>query len=316
MTLSRSLLAALVGVALLALGGGAGAQTAAGTPMLVSTVTSSDALPFFYAKEHGWFEKAGLDVTVQISPGGGAAMVAALVGGALQVVFVNTLALAAAHQKGLPIVAIAPGGRYNSATPHAQLLVPANSPLRTAKDLEGKVVAVPGLHDLFTVGVKAWLEKNGADPASVKFVEIQPPAMEAALNQQRVDAAAIYVPYMNAAISGGARVLAKFYDAVAPSFLTAVWCANSTWVKEHPDAALRFAGVIHDAAAYTNPHYKELIPFIAQFSKTPVETLEKMQPLLVPPALNPADLQPVIDVAAKYKELSGSFSAKDEIFTP
>lgn len=307
-----SFIAVTAGALLFANASAGGSQVAPRTAVIVSTTTPSDTLPFFYAKEHGMFERAGIDVTVQLSPSGSASLVA-LVGGAVQVGYVNTLSLSAAHLKGIPVEAIAPGGEYNTSRPHAKLLVLNNSSINTAKDLEGKTVAVTGLHDLLSVSTTAWIDKNGGDPSKVHFVEIPPSAMYAALTQKRVDAIAVYNPYMAAAEASGARALGKPYDAIASDFLTAAWCANTAWVRAHHDAAIRFAQVIREAAAYTDPHYDELIPFIAEFSKTPIETLKTMQPVLVPPSVTAAEIQPLIDAAAKYKELSTTFPAEDEI---
>lgn len=291
------------------------AQAPSRTPITVSTTTPSDTLPFFYARDHGMFDRVGIDITTEISPSGANSLVA-LVGGAVQVGYVNTLSLSEAHAKGIPVEAIAPGGEYNTNRPHAKLLVMPDSPIKTAKDLEDKIVAVTGLHDLLAVSVRAWLDKNGADPDGVHFVELGAPAMYAAMSEHRVDAIAVYNPFMAAAEASGARVLGKPYDAIATSFLTAAWCADANWVAAHRATALAFGKVIHDAAAYTNPHYTDLIPFIAGFSKTEVATLEKMQPVLVPPAVTAADIQPLIDVSAKYKELAASFPARDEILLP
>jgi NitT/TauT family transport system substrate-binding protein len=311
----RARFLALPGAAGLAAAATSSARAQARTAIVVSTTTPSDTLPFFYARDHGMFERAGIDITTQISPSGANSLVA-LVGGAVEVGYVNTLSLSEAHVKGIPVEAIAPGGEYNTNRPHAKLLVLPDSPIKTARDLEGKVVSVTGLHDLLAVSVKAWLDKNGADPNDVRFVELSAPAMYAAMTEHRVDAIAVYNPFMAAAEANGARDLGKPYDAIATSFLTAAWCANANWVAAHRPAALAFAKVIHDAAAYTNPHYNDLIPFIAAFSKTEVATLEKMQPVLVPPAVTAADIQPLIDVSAKYKELATAFPARDEIFTP
>jgi len=37
-----------------------------------------------------------------------------------------------------------------------------NSPIRSGKDLNGKVVAVNGLNNISSVSVQAWVDKNAA----------------------------------------------------------------------------------------------------------------------------------------------------------
>jgi NitT/TauT family transport system substrate-binding protein len=307
----RSLAAIVVSVLVLSASAAFG-QTSGRTAITVTTTSPSDTLPFFYAVKNGLFEKAGLDVTVQASTSGSSSILA-VVGGAAQFGYANNLSLSAAHLKGIPVQMVAPGGEYTASAPFAKMLVLGDSGIKTAKDLEGKIVAVTGLHDLLSLSARAWIDKNGGDPANVKFVEIPPGAMLAALQQKRVDAIANFEPYVSAAEAAGARPIGAPYDAVSTHFMTACWFGNSDWIKEHHEAALRFAQVINQAQAYTNPHYTELVPFIAEYSKLPVETLRKMPIVHVPASMSAALVQPLIDTAAKYKELPQSFPAKDEI---
>lgn len=308
---ARRLTAVLAAIVTLS-ASGALAQSNGRAAIVVSTTSPSDTLPFFYAVKNGLFEKAGLDVTVQPSPSGSASILA-VVGGAAQLGYANNLSLGQAHLKGIPVTMVAPGGEYNSAAPFAKMLVLPDSGIATAKDLNGKTVAVTGLHDLLALSARAWLDKNGGDPGSVKFVEVPPATMLAALQQKRVDAIALFEPYVSAAEAAGAKAIGAPYDAVSTHFMTACWFGDADWIKDHRDVALRFARVINQAQAYTNPHYTELVPFIAEFSKVPVETLRKMPIVRVPNTMSAALVQPLIDTAARYKEISQAFPVRDMI---
>jgi NitT/TauT family transport system substrate-binding protein len=306
---------AMAGALLLAAGSMPALSQTGRTAITVSAVTPADTLPFYYAIQKGMFERAGLDITVIPSTSGGISLVA-VAGGAAQIGYSNVLSQSQAFLKGLPIAMIVPGAEYTSAQANVKIAVAPDSSIRTAKDLEGKTVSVTGLHDLLAIGVTAWLDKNGADPSKVKFVEISPASMFAALQQKRIDAAAMYEPYLSAAEStGGIRTIAKPYDAIAPRFMSAAWFGNATWMKEHRDAALRFAQVMNQAQEYTNAHYEELHPLIAEFSKVPLESIKKSPVVKELPGLQAPLLQPQIDLAAKYKELNNSFRAQ-EIFFP
>lgn len=304
----------LLAFALLSLPLAATAQNAGRTAITVSAVAPSDTLPFYYAIQQGMFERAGLDLTV-IPSTSGAISIQAVVGGAAQFGYTNALSLSTAFLKGLPIAMVAPGAEYNTAAPNVQIAVNSDSAIRTAKDLEGKTVSVSGLHDLLAIGTYAWLDKSGADAAKVKFVEIPPASMFAALGQHRIDAAVIYEPFLTAAIaSGTVRTIAKPYDAIAPRFMAAAWFGNSTWMKEHRDVTLRFARVLFQSQEYTNAHYEELIPLVADFSKLSVDVLRKTPTVRVVPTLQGPLLQPLLDTASKYKELSTPLRAADLFF--
>jgi len=163
---------------------------------------------------------------------------------------------------------------------------------------------------------RAWLDKSGVDATNVKFVETSPASMAAALAQKRIDAAVMYEPFLSAAMAtGSVRPIGKPYDAIAPHFMPSVWFGNSAWMTDHRDATMRFAQVLFQAQAYTNAHYDELIPLIADFSKLTPDVLRKTPVVKVFPTLQGAMLQPLLDAGAKYKELNRPVRAQ-ELFFP
>jgi NitT/TauT family transport system substrate-binding protein len=269
----------------------------------------------YYAVQQGWFAQAGLDVTLQQAPSGAAATTA-VVGGAAQIGYSNTLALSTAHAKGVPIVLLSPGAQYRTNIPHAVLVVASDATFKTAKDLVGKTVAVAGLHDLLGISTVAWLTKNGVDPASVHFIEIPPATMQAALQAHRVDGAAMYEPFLSAATqSGNAKVFAKPYDAIGLTFLTGAWFAMDSWASTHHEAAVKFAQILDRASTYVNGHYDDLIPLITQVTKLPPETLQHMVKMYTPPKLQAGSIQPVIDTAVAAHEIPSTFHASDFILS-
>lgn len=288
------------------------AQPAA-TPLAVAPNVSTDQVIFYYAQSAGLFAKAGLDVTAVPSTSGSTSLLA-VVGGAAQIGFTNTLSLAVAHGKGIPLVALTPGGIYDTNAPLAEILVAGDSPLKAPHDLAGKTIAVTGLHDLLALTTTAWLVKNGVDLSSVRFLEMPASSMLPALQGKRADAIALYHPYLLAAQSAGARVFGKPYDAIALEFEPGLWFASTPWANAHREAALRFSAAMKDSAAYVNAHFDDLLPLIASFTKLDVETLRKIPHPRFPPGVIAAQIQPVIDTAAKFKELQTAFPAQEMIF--
>jgi NitT/TauT family transport system substrate-binding protein len=308
-----SFLSSTTACTLVALGAPVLAADVTPTTITVAPLAGPDVAGLYYAAQQGWFKQANLDVVIQPVPNGGAGM-SALVGGTVQIAYTNVLSLSVAHQKGIPVVLVAPGAGYHSATAVARVLVAGDSTIRTVKDLEGKVIAVPLLGDINTIGVDGLLDQAGVDRTTVKFTEIPPPNMPAALAAKRVDAISIYEPFVSAAIAQGARAIAKPYDSVALNFTIAAWVAYGPWASAHRDAVMAFASVLNRGSQYANVHYQDLIPMISDFSKMQPETLGKMAYPTVAPALSTALIQPVIDAAAKYKAIPASFPAKDFLF--
>ena len=313
-TLSRRSALRTVALGILAAGNAraASAQTPGRAPVVVAVAAATDVLPFFYAAQQGLFEKAGLDITQIPGPSGSANLVA-VAGGTANIGFANCFSLIVAHVKGVPVKLIAPGGGYESSNPWAQLIVAGDSPIKSAKDLEGRILGVTGLHDLFALATQAWMEREGADLSKIRFLEIPPSLMLGALQSKRIDAFTIQEPFRGAAVAAGARAIASPYDAIAKTFLTAGWFANTTWSDQNRDAAIRFAQVIHQAATYTNAHFEQLLPLISSYSKISLESLKQSRPIRVPLSLNGTLIQPLIDIAARYHEIPGRFSAQEMI---
>lgn len=287
------------------------AQTTALMPLTVAPILSSDQVAFFYALQQGLFKNAGLDVTVQQAASGSAALTS-VVAGAAQIGYSNPLSLVVAYSKNIPVELVSPGQQYDSNNAHAKLLVAANSPIANAKDLEGHIVAITGLHDLLALAIAAYMTAGGADSTKVKYVEMPGSAMLAALQAQRVDAILIYEPFMSSAESTGTtRLLAKPLDAISPNFAAGAWFTFGPWAKTHRDVIARFTRVMSQASQYSNTHYDDLVPTIAGYSKMPVETLKKLVRFKIPPSLAASAFQPVIDVAAHYHEIAAPFRAQE-----
>src|SRR5258708_10988982 len=142
------------------------------------------------------------------------AIIAALAGGGGDIGNAVVGSVADARGKGIPILYIAPAGLYDSASPTAALVTIKDSPVAKASDLTGKVVAISGLNDLTYFATRAWIDQNGGKSADVKFIELPFPAMAAAVEQKRVDAAYVIEPFLTAA-GGDLKILARAARSVA-----------------------------------------------------------------------------------------------------
>jgi NitT/TauT family transport system substrate-binding protein len=277
----------------------------------VAHVAVADAVPFEYAMQQNWFAQAGLDIAPTLLASGSAAATAT-VGGAVDIGSSNLFTAVLARAKGLPLLVIAPGGRYQEDVPTSQLLVAADSTIKTGKDLEGKTVAVAGLNDMSSLSIRAWVTMTGGDPSQIKYIETPMSTMTGMIKAARVDAIFVSEPALqNALSSGSAKVLATTYVSIAKHFFTSVWIAMAPWVAGHREATLKFAEVLHRSILYTNGHYQEVLPLISSYTKLPLDALRSMHQIKGGPTLVAEDIQPMIDVAAKYHAIPNAFPAKD-----
>lgn len=259
---------------------------------------SDNSAEIYYAQELGFFKDAGLDVRVTSMTNSGA-IVAALAGGGGDIGNSVVGAVADARSKGIPILYIAPAGLYDSASPTAALVTLKGSPITKAADLNGKVVAVSGLLDLTHFATRAWIDQNGGNSASVKFLELPFPAMAAALAQHRVDAAYIIEPFYTAA-AGELHILGRAAGSVAPRYQATGWVATESWLASHADLALRFAAAIRRTAVWANAHHQESAAILIKYLKLDPAIVGSMKRVNYSVTLETSLIQPQIDVAAKY----------------
>ncbi len=291
------------------------ASTAFAQPALttihVGLVPTDDITPLVYAIRSGMFRKEGLDV--QLSPGNsGTAMAAAVVSGSYEFGKSSMLAIINAHLKGLPLVMVASEAVYDAKHPFAELVVAADSDMKTGKDLNGKTIGTPSLNDLDELATMAWIDKNGGDSKTLKIVELPQSAAIAAVAEHRVDATVLHHPVLAEALAAGkVRALAPAYSAISPYFVFASYFTAQAYAQAHPDIVRKFVEINYRAAAYTNAHHDETVQMMADVTKAPAATIEHMVRVAGATSLDPKQIQPMIDVGAAYKLTARAFPASE-----
>jgi NitT/TauT family transport system substrate-binding protein len=288
----------------------AGAQT---TPVLRLACFPTDSYAeAYYAQDMGFFKEHGISVEFVVNNAGAVAL-AALAGNGVDIGVANPVSIAQAYVKGVPISAFAGGGLYTAASPATLLVVPKNSPLQKAKDLEGKTIGLPGLGDQLQAATIVWLQKNGADPSKVKFIELNPPpVILGALAQGRVDAATPPEPIMTQSLQSDARIFGDPFAAIAPRFFIGLWVARNDWLKANPDVAHRFADAIYEAARWANTHHDESAAILAKYAKADPAAFRNMRrATFSDSALDARLIQPILDAGTQTGMLSTTVKAAD-----
>ena len=266
----------------------------------------------FYAKDMGFFAKQGLDVTID-PVSNGPAIAAAVASGSVDIGFSNTLSIETAYKKGLPFVFIAAAALYSSAAPTSVLMVPKDSPLKTAKDLNGKTLGVNGLKNIAEYAPSMWIDKNGGDASTVKFVEVSPQEGPAALDAHRLDAAFVAEPQITQA-KATSRVFAKPYDVLGEGWMIAGYFTTRQWVEAHPDLLRKFQAAMHETAVWANANPDKSADILAKYTKLDPALVRASYRAKFGESLSAAAIQPTIDLAAHYKLLD-SFPAANLIYT-
>jgi NitT/TauT family transport system substrate-binding protein len=306
------------GIAALAAGATARAQTA--TPDLavlrLASSPADDTMPVIYAQQNGAFRRAGIDVQLSRASSG-SAVASAVAGGSVDIGKSSVVSIVTAHAKGLPFVWIAPASMYVPAAPDGGLIVATSSPIKTGRDLNGKVVATPALGDLNNIATRAWVDQNGGDSKSIQFVEVPVAAQAAALDEGRIAAGGIINPFLGEALaSGKTRFLAPFYSAIANRFMLSGWFTTADFAAKHRDAIASFQRIIEATSTYTNAHHAETVPLLATWSGITPDAAARAPRMTNGTRITPEDVQPVIDLLARYGVIPKAFDAREMIVEP
>ncbi|MFF5339347.1 ABC transporter substrate-binding protein [Streptomyces althioticus] len=282
----RRLPAGLAAVALLAVAATACGSSSSGssgkssdgvTAVKVGVIPIVDVAPVYLGVKQGFYKKRGLDLTLETSQGG-AAIVPGVVSGQFQFGFSNTTSLMVAQSRDVPVRAVANGvaSTGKAGADFGGVVVKGDSPVKSAKDLAGKKVAVNTLKNIGDTSVRDSVRKAGGDPRSVRFVELPFDQMPAALDAGQVDAAWVVEPSLSVAKEQGARVVASNFVDVSPDLTIALYFTSDKLARQDPELVKKFAEATRESLAYAAGHPDEVRETLATYTKIPEKTLQAL----------------------------------------
>jgi NitT/TauT family transport system substrate-binding protein len=302
-------------LALAACGGGspsgsgpASAGTGAGgglAKISVGVIPIVDTAPIWLGKEKGFFKDEGLDLDIQTATGG-AAIVPGVVSGSFDFAFSNLISVMVAKDKGLDLQFVA-NGASTTGDPKKDVgavVVPADSPIKSAKDLAGKKVSVNNLANIGDTTISSVVEAAGGDPKSVDFVEVAFPDAPAALENKQVDAAWILEPFLSAAVDKGARVISYNFADFDPELDIAGYFTSGDTVANDPALVKKFTTAMNKSLEYAQDNPQEVRDIVGTYTKIDKATRDKMTLPRYRAEFNRDAAGKLGDAAAKFGTLS------------
>src|SRR5216683_72795 len=199
----------------------------------------TDFLGMYAAIEQGYVADEGLKLELT-AMAGGATIIPAIVGGSLDFGISNYVSVIVANGQGIKIKAFSDSAYGSKASPPFAIIVKKDSPIKTAKDLNGKKVAVNTRNGIVHVGVMEWIERNGGDPKTVQYVELPFPQMPPAITNGSVDAAAPTEPFVTVSTSQDASVLSYYLTDLRDPCAISGFISTDDWITKNRDAAAAF----------------------------------------------------------------------------
>lgn len=213
----------------------------------IGYATASDYLPLYVAKDEGCFDKQKIDATLTRMP-----IVSnippALLAGSLQIGISTGTVLLQARDGGLDLIALAGATRMVKDNPSISLVVRKELDIKTAADLKGKKIGVPGINSIIDIVLRKWLKNNNVPITDVTFIEVPFPQMPDMIKNGTIDGAATVEPIRSRIVSSdvGKRMPEEFYTSVNPDSLLAFYISTSAWAKANPQVVAGFRACLRE----------------------------------------------------------------------
>jgi NitT/TauT family transport system substrate-binding protein len=276
----------------------------------IGTNASESTGAVFYAQDRGFFAAHGLAADIRIIQGG-AAVGSAMIAGDLEVGNSDTVTMAVAHDHGLPFVLIAPGELHSIKAPTVAV-VTRDANVRAGPDFNGKTIGCSSIRGFGYLVTDAWIDNNGGDSKTVKWIEMPFPALPAALERGTIDGLCAPEPFVTAAVAKGGHLIAMDQHPIAPVVLQSAWFGTKDWVAKNPATVAAFATAVREAGDWANKNVTAAEPILSKYSSVPLAVIAgSAMRGLYPARIDPVAVQPVIDGAAKYGMISRPFPARD-----
>jgi NitT/TauT family transport system substrate-binding protein len=228
---------------------------------------------FLLAKDKGYYSDAGLDVS--ISPGKGSGTTAQLVGSkATQIGFADGYVVGNSISKGMAIKTVASIYRRDPAA----LMVLADSPIKTPKDLEGKTLAMTAGSAQFQQW-PAFTKGAGIDPAKVQIVNIDPAGVGPALVSGKADAIGGYVfSYAPSIQIRAKKELRIFWFAdYGVTIVSNGVIVHQDLLKSDPDIIRAFVPATIKGFLYGRQHVDEAVATVKKYQPTADPAVTKLE---------------------------------------
>jgi len=271
--------------------------------------------PLFYAKENGFFDKLGVQVTTTPYNGGGP-MQQALASGSADVIQFPPFGMIPAVNKGVKEHIVAVNQPYANGW---YILVKKDSPIKALADLNGKKIGISGTGSATEIYARWAL---GQGHAQGQLVPLGPQGIIPNLIAGHVDAGIGTPPQSFQADADGLRILVDLGTQM-PAVVQDSVVASDSIISAHPAAVRAYLEGLFQGIVYMKKHPDEAVQFMVKYTKQP-QALEQQEyqneilKLSDDGTINPAWIDNALKLAgqAGIKDLPPAKTLYDPQFTP
>ena len=274
------------------------------TPVRAAYIPVVSWLPAWVAKEKGFFEQNGLDVTLSVTQN--LSVLPGTLGRQFDVAPATPPDLIKAVLAGIDVVAVAGQGIETKDNPSTHLIVRKDSAIMSMQDLKGKVIATPTLGAIIHVSVPYGLKKNGIDPNSIRAVEVPFPNMPDQLKAGNVDAVEALEPFAGQLLAAGNRSLGDPLLSVSDEVLYTFWISERKWAADNHAVIDAWVASLDQAKQFMDANPQEARAILAKYTKLPEAVVQKIPFVTYRFSLNPRDFAVWVNVLKDLGQITRS----------
>ncbi|MGD6980266.1 MULTISPECIES: ABC transporter substrate-binding protein [Citricoccus] len=294
---------------------GSGSESAAAGDLKqveVGVIPIVDVAPIYLGVEEGIFEKHGLDVTLTLAQGG-AAIVPAVQSGQMDFGFSNVTSLAIGRAQGLPLKLVATGPQTtgDSEDDFAAVMVPEDSDVKTAADLDDKRIAVNTLNNINDTVISEGIRQDGGNAESIEYVEMAFPDMVGQLEAGNVDAIGAVEPFVTIAEAAGARrIFAQYADPI-PDLSVAGYFTTDQMIDQDPELVDAFVTAMKESQQYATDNPDEAKAILPEYTSLETDVIEQLTMPRFPQEHDIESLERVIELSVEGGLIDEAPSVED-----
>ncbi|MGW1783389.1 ABC transporter substrate-binding protein [Streptomyces sp. NPDC002143] len=271
-----SVLALTGSLTLTACGGDSTTAASADGKAEITVLRSNGAIfePLYIAEQQGYFEDAGLDVTIKAGAQDTSQNAPSVLNGEAQFAMTDSSGFLKGAAQDMPIRIVT--GLQSATTrtdPTDGLLVKKDSAIESFADLEGRTVGISALGGTIQFICEYLVQKAGGDPGKVKFVALPTTSLTDAATSGKTDAIFSFGPFYFAGLDSGLRSIGNGMNDV-PGMVQGLLFSSEKYLLSNGDTAKKFIDAVAKAITYANANPAAVKAIDKKYTQVPAAFID------------------------------------------
>jgi len=266
--------------------------------------SNAAALPVQVAMAEGIFAK--YDLKIEFTKVENIGTLPGTLGRSFDLALCASTAVIAAARQGIPITQVSGATIDVEDNPTGFVIGSKSAGVTGIRQLAGKTIGVLSETGTAHLATKAWLKKEGVDPASVKAVQVDGPVQADQLAAGRIDAVETVMPFATHVLRDPNAVnLGDPYLKLAPELSTVTWSARQDFAKRNADALADFRAALAEAQEFIAGNDERARQVLGEFTGLPEEVVTTTKLPTYTTEVRPQDLAIWLEVMRDVDDFSG-----------